>query len=155
VERKARLDFLKSHQSRSVTIKETKLKARLIDLTSDDDKNDSDSIQVAKFILIKKEDEVCLMFGLLKQFPYHAILVEHYCAVEKIETGTWEVKPDFYDVNNSRIKIKGGGWVEINVRDKSLKFFGVSKAYGPFDKANLVHVLSNHHYFSPFSVTIA
>lgn len=108
---------------------------------------------VGKFVLIKSEDIVTLVLGLVKEFKYHAHLVDQFCQVNKIPSG-WRHKPDAVEIYDSRYEVRGGGWIEINVRLSTVKFYGHSTAYGTFRRSDVETCLSKTSLFDRFRISI-
>ena len=67
---------------------------------------------------------------------YHANIVERFCASNRI-AGSYNVKRDFFRINDPEWAIAGGGIFEMDDEMKSLKLYGESAAYGPFDPSGL------------------
>ncbi len=109
---------------------------------------------VAKFIIISGDAELNLILGLISDYPYHADLVARFCHNYDIASG-WTRKPDLYEILEHCWKIKGGGWADIDLAAGRWKFLGNSSAYGACDRGDLNFVLTDHPFFTGYSITIA
>jgi hypothetical protein len=106
-----------------------------------------------KFILIADNLQVCFVFGPVTDFPYHANLVERFCIKQGIPSG-WVHKPDLHEIYDADYRIKGGGMMQINQSEKTLKIFGASTAYGRYDRHSLDYLVAHHPFFTGYSVIV-
>ncbi len=108
---------------------------------------------VGKFVLIHSDSEITLIYGLLKHYPYHANLVEQFCAMNELASA-WEHKPDQYHIFDHSYKICGGGYFEIDPVTKQIVFYGASTAYGKYDERQLRDIIKSTPGFSGYSVRL-
>lgn len=127
---------------------------RVVNLTAEDGQDAKNPAKaIGKFILLHHNQKLVFVFGPLSQFSYHAQLLERFCNQEKIPSW-WEKRPDELDYDHRQIELKGGGWLEIDNAERSLKIFGESKAYGEFDRSDLNYILATDRFFEGFSLQV-
>ena len=120
----------------------------------DNSKNKKDGKLICKFILVGNGEIINLVFGLYEDFRYHANLVNNFCNKNEIASG-WVKKPDIYEIYEDGCEIKGGGWIEMDITGKKMKFFGESKAYGQYKRSDLNFILNHHSYFSGYNIIVS
>lgn len=108
---------------------------------------------VGKFVLISSHDSLTLVLGQLKEFKYHAHIVDRFCRMNQIPSG-WRRKPDSVEIYDDKYEVTGGGWIEINSRLLTVKFFGHSTAYGSFDRSDVESCLMQSSLFDGFRILI-
>ena len=108
---------------------------------------------IGKFILIQSDSATTLIFGLLRQYPYHANLVEQFCTMHEVPSA-WEHKPDQYVIFDNEYRIRGGGYFEINPVTKQVVFSGASTAYGKYDETQLRDVVNSNSEFSGYTIEL-
>lgn len=96
-------------------------------------------IRTNKFIIIAAADELILVYGPVAAYPYHAGLLKAWCDINEVPSG-WVKKPDLYEILDDSYQVRGGGWLEENLREKQLGFYGSSSAYGGFDPADINYI---------------
>lgn len=109
---------------------------------------------VCKFVLIRRDDELYLVFGLVSEYPYHANLVELFCNRFDIPS-SWAKKPDMMEVFDENCTVNGGGWLEIDRASSRIRFYSRSTAYGRFSRPELNQVLTDQRLFSDYQVTVS
>jgi hypothetical protein len=115
------------------------------------DSGENNSTIVGKFVLIAGVNEIALAYGSIEDYSYHADLVKRYCDINNIPSG-WAKKPDQYEILSDSHRILGGGWLEENVGDKTLRFYGYSTAYGGFEQQDILYLLQTSNLFSDYLV---
>ncbi len=131
------------------------MRTKIFDLISEELKS-SDNQKgkvVGKFILVKSDDEISMLFGGINEYPYHANLLEQFCSQQNIPS-FWSKKPDELTMQSDIFKLCGGGWVEVNFGEKKFTFFGESKAYGKFILSELNYFLTENGHFKEFETVI-
>ncbi|MEA3296794.1 MAG: hypothetical protein U9R56_02895 [candidate division Zixibacteria bacterium] len=113
----------------------------------------TDEKTICKFVLVSNNHELYLIFGSVREFPYHANLLDCFCDRYQIPAG-WIKDPDMVEIYDPDFAIKGGGWMEIDKSARSLQIYGYSTAYGRFDPKDLDLVLRDDPLFSTYSVKI-
>jgi hypothetical protein len=108
---------------------------------------------ICKFLIVAYDAELSLLFGPVKTFTYHAMLLDKYCT-ENIIAAAWLKPRELLEVLDRRLQTKGGGWMEFLPGDRSLRIFGASTAYGRYHRPSLDRILSADSAFSPFTVRI-
>lgn len=106
-----------------------------------------------KFLLVWDEQRLYLLFGPPSEFPYHAFLLDRFCADHQIPS-SWVKQPDVVEVHAPHIHVRGGGWMEIDRDGRTVRLDGQSRAYGDYDRAGLVDLLENHPFFDGYDWSV-
>ncbi len=105
-----------------------------------------------KFVLVSHNSICNLVFGPLKEFPYHANLLDRFCDENEIPAG-WVHKSDLLEIYDPEVSINGGGWIEIDGVEKNVRFEGYSTAYGKYDRDKLSRLVANHSFFEGYDLS--
>jgi hypothetical protein len=89
-------------------------------------------VQITNFI----DQREYLVLSPLEFTTFHANIVARFCISNKID-GKYNGKKDFFYVNDPEWIVDGGGMFEIDDAIKTIKLYGESAAYGPFDAVGL------------------
>lgn len=106
-----------------------------------------------KFVILSNETEHFLIFGPLHQYNYHAKLIERFC-LERNLNSDWRKQPDLYYINDTSIKINGGGWFRFDFFQKTLIALGISTAYGRFDEQIFDQFANQNLIYKDFAVCV-
>ncbi len=106
-----------------------------------------------KFVIVASENELAFIFGPVRQFRYHANLVDAYCGRRDIPAG-WLKKPDIVEVYDVNYVIKGGGWLDLEPGSRFMKVYGYSTAYGRFDPSDLSLVVDGSPVLNGFTIHV-
>ena len=90
-----------------------------------------------KYVVIKMPAGPCLVLGAVKDFRYHAALVERFCREQKIASG-WEHRPDTYAVYDRQTDVLGGGFMRVDHRAGKIVMYGSSAVYGRIAETELI-----------------
>ncbi|MEA1980335.1 MAG: hypothetical protein U9N54_05105 [candidate division Zixibacteria bacterium] len=104
-----------------------------------------------KFVIIRNQETLNLIYGPLDFFPYHANLVNKFCEDYNIPSA-WSKKPDLVEIFHPDYQIKGGGWVELHNPNKLLSFYSCSTAYGKFQLPDLKSIIVNKQNFIDYEI---
>ena len=118
--------------------------------------NNKDILEVdirCKFIIVSTDNSLSFIYGQLSEFPYHADILKKYCDENDIPSH-WERKPDLFHILDNRCRINGGGWLEINFKNKILDVYGYSTAYGKYKEDDLTMILENNGEFEAFEIFV-
>ncbi len=107
-----------------------------------------------KFILIETPDALNLVCGPVAEYPYHANLVAQFCDRHQI-AASWARKPDIVEIFSAGVHVRGGGHISINIRERRMKLYGRSTAYGPYHPDHLAGVTASGGFFEGFEVVVA
>lgn len=133
------------------------MKYKTIDLLSDEPIfKQSERLQTkleCKFVLLSNDSEHFFVFGPLHKYNYHAQLIEKFC-VDRHINSDWQKQPDIYKIQDSLIKINGGGWLRFDFFQKTLTALGMSTAYGRFDQQIFEQFKKNELIFKNFTVIV-
>lgn len=108
---------------------------------------------LCKFVIMKYQGRLVLLWGLVDEYPYHANLIEQFCDSHDIPR-SWANKPTLLELFDSNTQIRGGGYAEIQTGPKRIVFGGRSTAYGKFIRPDLDEILSENHLLAGFSHSI-
>lgn len=104
-----------------------------------------------KFVLIQSSDATYLILGPVSQFRYHANLVDRFCRQNQIASA-WVRKPDLVEVLEPGVRVLGGGHAKVDSTGRSIRFYGRSNAYGPFDRPLVKKMIRDHPLFAGITV---
>jgi len=127
-------------------------KHRIVNLFPEINPN-ADTSLTGKFVIIAEDNRFNLVLGLLSEFPYHAHLVNRFCKLYDIPA-LWQKKPDQYQIMTDAYRINGGGWVDIKSKDKLLRVFGYSTAYGTFRKQDFLDIVEDNNWLVDYRIDI-
>lgn len=116
------------------------------------DPADSKNI-VCKFVLVVWQNCLILVIGPVARFPYHANLLEKFCKSHQLPC-VWTDRPAMLEVLDQKLRILGGGWAELQPKQKEIRFRGRSTAYGKFNREDLESVLKQDQVCEGFSPRI-
>ena len=100
--------------------------------------------RTGKFVQIRNNDTEYLVFSPKELTPYHAGLVERFCA-EKGLKGSYDNTNKSFAMHESDWFVVGGGKFEIDNTEKCIRLYDNSLAYGRFDSKELrgkIHSIS-------------
>ena len=148
------MDFLKPHQGGVLIYGVGDLKGHIINLIPIAEARDisRDQKMVGKFVIISHYNQLILICGLLKEYPYHANLVDRYCADNEVAS-SWTKRPDLHEVFDSDCVVEGGGWIEVDRISRQVKLFGESTVYGACRRGDLNHLFTSDPTFAGYTVT--
>ena len=106
-----------------------------------------------KFVLLSAINEIILLLGPLREYPYHAKLVEYFCKQYAIPSG-WERCPDLYEIYGSPYRVSGGGWFRFDFGKSIITAKGNSTAYGRFHSQKLKDALDTAQFVNGLQVEI-
>lgn len=89
-----------------------------------------------------------------KEFKkYHANIVEHF-SKEMNLSGAYDSEQKRFDIFEPEWKIMGGGKFEINRKERLLRLYDDSMAYGRFNAEGLIERLAGTEEFSDYRIVI-
>ena len=106
-----------------------------------------------KFVQIRTESTLYLVFSPTEFTKYHANIVERFCLDKGIE-GDYGPEKKRYDIYDQAWRVLGGGKFERDSNKKAIKLYDDSMAYGKFDTSGLKEMISALPEFSGFTVLI-
>lgn len=107
-----------------------------------------------KFVQIRNGPVEYLVFSPKELTPYHAGIVERFCR-EKGLTGSYDAKSKRFDIEEPGWAVAGGGKFELDGKEKVIRFYDDSMAYGRFDPKGLKDKIRSIGRFSAYTVQIA
>ncbi len=108
---------------------------------------------IGKFVLIKSEAALFLVFSPKDFTKYHANLVERFCLDKGLE-GSYDRERKRYDIHDKAWTIAGGGKFAIDKSRKTIKLFDDSMVYGKFDDTGLREIMNTLPEFAEFTIQI-
>ena len=128
-----------------------KLRVNVLNLSGGLTPDEGSTALRCKFVIVTTKDEISLVFGSLKDYPYHANLVERFCATHNIPSG-WEHRPDVYALYVKGVRTHGGGNFVFDHAAMTLRVSGRSSAYGAYNDERLRLVLGESPAFSGWRI---
>ncbi len=116
-------------------------------------KTDIPAITTGKFVQIRNENALYVVFSPKELTKYHANIVERFC-MDKVIEGSYNAKKEVYTILDKAWKIVGGGRFERDGNKKAIKLYGDSMAYGKFEKAGIRKSLEALPEFSGYSISV-
>lgn len=107
-----------------------------------------------KFVVVDDAEQRHLVLGPVADFPYHANLVAKFCDDRQLAYG-WQQRPDLVAVFDPAVKIRGGGMLEIDVDNSLARFYGASRAYGYFRRADVERLTSGTPLFAGYEIAFS
>jgi hypothetical protein len=99
-------------------------------------------IRSGKFVQLFHGDDEHLVFSPKEQSVFHADIVSRYLQPMGVR-GTWNSQRDAWHLSDPAWRILGGGHFKLNSNSRMLALFGVSLAYGPFDRTGMLERLQD------------
>lgn len=106
-----------------------------------------------KFVQIWHGDAEYLVFSPKDFKKYHANIVEYF-SNEMNLAGTYNSEQKRFDIFEPEWKIIGGGKFEIDIKERFLRLYDDSMAYGRFNDKDLIERLSGTVEFSNYRIII-
>lgn len=92
--------------------------------------------KTGKFLQIINKDREFTVFSPRELTPYHSDILERFC-LERDIRGSYDYEKKRFNVEDSFLKVKGGGKFDIDTVNKCIRLYDNSMAYGKFDAAGL------------------
>jgi len=106
-----------------------------------------------KFVVIETSDARHFVCGPVAKYPYHANLVGRFC--NQFEIGAvWERKPDLVGILDTKVRVRGGGHIQMKLAARKLKIYGRSTAYGPYNPDHLDGLAASNAFFKDFELLV-
>jgi len=106
-----------------------------------------------KFVQVRNNETEYLVFSPKEFTPYHAGLVEQFCK-EKGLKGVYDTKNKRFDIQEPAWIVVGGGKFERDDREKHIRLYDNSMAYGRFDSKGLRGKILSAAGMSDYTVQI-
>ncbi|MEW6050170.1 MAG: hypothetical protein AB1644_03805 [Candidatus Zixiibacteriota bacterium] len=104
-----------------------------------------------KFVIITNGEQRWFVYGAVKEYPYHANLVERFSVNNHLKY-RWHRGKDRVEFSDNGYRVEGGGHLEIDTNAKGIRVSGSSKAYGSFDQSSLKQWLKVQTLLTGFKV---
>ena len=92
---------------------------------------------VWKFVVIETPEAFHFVCGPVVEYTYHASLVALFCKRNEIGAVRGR-KSEMVEILDTKVRVHGGGHIQINLLAKRMKIYGRSTAYGPYNPDHLV-----------------
>ena len=109
--------------------------------------------RAGKFVQIRNNDMEYFVFSPKELTPYHADLVERFCAEKRLE-GSYNEKNKSFIIHEPAWVVAGGGKFEIDKTEKLIRIYDNSMAYGRFDSEGLREKILSISGMSDYKVLI-
>jgi len=109
--------------------------------------------RTGKFVQIRNNDTEYLVFSPKELTPYHAGLVERFCADKGLK-GSYDDKNKSFEVHEPDWVVVGGGKFEIDNTEKCIRLYDDSMAYGRFDSKGLKEKIHSIFELTGYAVLI-
>ena len=106
-----------------------------------------------KFVQVRNNETEYLVFSPKEFTPYHAGLVEQFCK-EKGLKGAYDSKNKRFDIHEPAWIVVGGGKFERDDRERHIRLYDNSMAYGRFDSKGLREKILSTAGMSDYTVQI-
>jgi hypothetical protein len=106
-----------------------------------------------KFVQIRNENTLYLVFSPAEFTKYHADIVERFCMDKGLE-GNYDREAKRFDIYDHAWDVRGGGKFELDREANTIRLFDNSLAYGKFDAPLLRETMAALPEFSGFTVLI-
>jgi hypothetical protein len=116
-------------------------------------KESAPSIITGKFVQIRHGNILYLVLAPQGLMKYHANIVERFCIDNDIE-GNYDSERKRYKVRDQSWIVAGGGKFAIDRKQKTIKLYDDSMAYGKFDKSGLRDAIGTLREFSDFTIQV-
>ncbi len=116
-------------------------------------KEPAPSIITGKFVQIRHDNTLYLVFAPQGLSKYHANIVERFCVDNGID-GSYDSERKRYNMNDQDWIVAGGGKFAIDRKQKTIKLYDDSMAYGKFDKTGLRDAIGTLREFSDFTIQV-
>jgi hypothetical protein len=90
-----------------------------------------------KFVQLRNGDKEYLVFSPTAVTPYHADIIERFCADRDIE-GVYDARTKRFNIRDREWTVAGGGKYERDSLGKRIRLYDNSMAYGRFDSRGLL-----------------
>lgn len=110
-------------------------------------------VRAGKFVQLENGQAEHVVLSPRQLSTYHANIVERFFHRKDIP-GSYNSARDDYAIGDSRWRVLGGGYWEMNDHQRSLRLWGQSKAYGPFVREGLLDHLSLVAELADYRITI-
>ena len=87
-----------------------------------------------KFVLLSHGDSLYLAYAPVEQCRYHAQVLERFCRAEGIPA-LWNQRPERLELYDREWRIHGGGWLRLDRAAGTVRLYGRSSVYGPFERS--------------------
>jgi hypothetical protein len=90
------------------------------------------AVITGKFVQIRHENILYLVFSPKEFTKYHANIIERFCMDKSIE-GSYDAKREKFTIRDQAWQVLGGGKFERDGNKKAIKLYDNSMAYGKFN----------------------
>jgi hypothetical protein len=108
---------------------------------------------IGKFVQIKSDDTLFLVFSPRDFTKYHANIIERFCYDKGLE-GSYDRERKRFDIHDKAWTIAGGGKFAIDKNRKAVKLFDDSMVYGKFEKTGLREIVNALPEFTGYTIII-
>lgn len=106
-----------------------------------------------KFVLVRRPSLTHLVVGRVRDYKYHAHLIDRFCREQQIPSGRVPGS-DTIEIYDAEVRILGGGRADIDPVRGSIRCYGHSAAYGPFPVSDVRRAFSHDESWRHFALEI-
>jgi len=106
-----------------------------------------------KFVIIRTADTVDMVTGPVARFRYHAGLVRQYCSDRSIPA-LYSRESGRVEVYDRLVRVLGGGHFRIDPKVRSVRFWGQSTAYGPYESDTVRRIAGTNVFFEGYTIIV-
>lgn len=127
---------------------------KFVDFSKSYFKNNLPPQRGGKFVMIRGEGTLHLVFSPKGLDSYHANIVERFSLLKGALAGAYAGGRDYFRLDEPGWTVEGGGYWKIDKAAKKVRFAGESKAYGRFDREALRRLVSGLGEFEGYGVKV-
>lgn|GEM_PF-1141233 len=106
-----------------------------------------------KFVIIQTANTLDMVVGPVARFRYHAGLVRQFCSDRSIPA-LYSRESGRVEVYDQLVRVLGGGHFRIDPQARSVRFWGQSTAYGPYESDTVRKVAGTNAFFEGFTIMV-
>ncbi|TAN44686.1 MAG: hypothetical protein EPN22_05695 [Nitrospirae bacterium] len=106
-----------------------------------------------KFVQIRHEDSEYIVFAPKETAPYHADIIEKFCAEMGID-GFLDKQEKRFEIHDPAWDIVGGGKFEMDRQGLYVRLYDNSMAYGKFERDGMEDKLRGTEEFAGYEIRV-
>lgn len=111
------------------------------------------AVRNGKFVQVRHGDTEYLLLSPREYSAYHSDIVERFCLERSID-GLYQERKKRFDILDAEWVVIGGGKYEMNEKERYIRFYDNSMAYGRFDAQGLREGVIRSEMFKGYEVAI-
>jgi len=106
-----------------------------------------------KFVIVRTADTLDMVVGPVARFRYHASLVRQFCSDRSIPA-LYSRESGRVEVYDRMVQVLGGGHFRIDPQARSVRFWGQSTAYGPYESDTVRKIAGTNAFFEGYTIIV-